>query len=261
MAQSFTDLLAQYRSQAQAPQETPQGQGVQSQNLNAQYTQAQAYQTARQGAAGAVAQAQTDQMQQQALVMQGQEQRQQLNQQQLADKNTYAQKAQETLSQLDNNMLQLGEKDKEDKMEMAAKDIRLSNDKYRYNLEDIGRRQRLDTAIGMNEAIKKSVWAEDLGILQSNDQMQRALEADEGSFREYLANIDVGSAFSLALEEHQIAAMNSVYSGIGSSVTTAAGLAAHQAMQPKTPTSNYPNQQTTIQDMPDQNAPSDTVES
>ena len=227
---SFMDYLGQYKSQTQAPEEAPQGTGVQSRNLVAEAGRGQADAAAQAGAIELSTQTQVNQAQAQMQQAQGTAEKEQAMQQRVATKEDYTRSAKGTMTDLNNKMGQIGTQDKIDRMEMAGKDVRLANDKYRFNLDDIGRRQRLDTQIGMKEATRKSIWSEDVGVLQNNYQMQKALDADEGNFQKYIANISIDTAYSLALQDHDIAAMNSMYSGLGSAVSSGAGLAAKYAM-------------------------------
>lgn len=72
-------------------------------------------------------------------------------------------------------------------LESVAAAQRLSNDKYIYELEDIGRRQRLDSSLGMKEALNKAVFENQLAIAKDDYAFKALLEMDEAEFKKALA--------------------------------------------------------------------------
>jgi hypothetical protein len=68
-------------------------------------------------------------------------------------------------------------------MEQVAATQRLGNDKYLFELQDIGRRQRLDTELGMREAITKSVFANQLDLLKEDNAFNKLISLDDAEFK------------------------------------------------------------------------------
>ena len=162
---------------------------------------------------------QQEQMKQQGL--QVQQMRQQTAQDITASMERYRNSSEAVLMDLTQNMDRLTQAEKHDKVEQAAAQFRLSNEKYRWQLEDTGRRMRLTDAAQFDIALQESIFDEEMDLLRSDLDFKRMLDADEAEFTKYLANIDINTAIALAKESSEAASTTSMIGGLGTAATAA----------------------------------------
>lgn len=138
------------------------------------------------------------------------------------EKQRYKLMTKRSLDSLENSRENLTTAEKLDNMEASASFLRLQDDKYRYQLADIGRRNRLTEATAFDMELKKAIFSEELSILKDNIAFRSMLDMKEADFQKALADIDIESAIDLAKKESRDAADTAMISAAGSSVSTAA---------------------------------------
>lgn len=228
---SIADIINKYKAKT-ATGASPVGEsfetggtGVVRQDLAAQSVAAQNDRVLRNAAADNVAQSTLLDEQRKQSNMQRDNQITSLKQQSQAEKQKYQLSSDKILSDLESNMDKLSTAEKLDQMEAAASHLRLSDEKYRYELADVGRRSRLDDAIGFDEAMKKSVFEDEMDLMRSDLGFKKALDMDDASFRKWLAGIDVDTALAIAASQRRQAGETAMISGVGSAAVTGAGMA------------------------------------
>lgn len=124
------------------------------------------------------------------------------------------------LDNLEASHRELTSREKIDQMETAASQVRLSNEKYRYELADRGRRLRLDDAQQFDTELKKSIFDENLVSFRDNIEFQRALDLDEDKWARYLGELSIEDALeaSKGTKPSQLA---QVIQGVGTAVSSA----------------------------------------
>ncbi len=228
---SISDVIKKYKGQTAtgvsemgASIETG-GTGVVRQDVTGQRIAAQNDRALRNAAAGNVAEETALDEQRKQSNMQRDNEIERLGQQSRADKQKFEMSTDKILADIENNKDRLSTAEKMDQMEAAASNLRLSDDKYRYELADVGRRKRLDDATNFKYAMQEAVFSDEAELLKSDLGFRKALDMDDASFRKWLATIDVDTALSIAASQTSQANKTAMYSAAGSAVTTAVGYA------------------------------------
>lgn len=144
--------------------------------------------------------------------MEREEQLLNLKRQSREERQRYQIQSTKLLDNLDSARRELTSREKLDQMETAASNIRLSNEKYRYELADRGRRLRLDDGQKFDLELKKSIFDEELAGLRDNYQFMKALDLEEDKWNRYLASIDMDSVLELSKPQPSSAG---IYEGLG----------------------------------------------
>ena len=107
-------------------------------------------------------------------------------------------------------------------LEQVGFNLRQANDRYLFNLDIEGKRNRLDNQVAFDEALQASVWGSNYSIAEANAAAAIKLDADQNTFMESLAKMDLDTAAALAMGQraaYQTAAiaggMTEVASGLG----------------------------------------------
>ena len=204
MANSIMDVINKYQektAQTAAPIQTSiatGGSGVIRQNLNLQAAQAQKASAVMNSAADTSAEGKLLDEQRKQSNIQRDDQVTQLGQQRDTERQSYAQKSQSIIDNLKANKDQLSSAERMDQMQAAGTFLRLQDDKYRYQLADIGRRQRLDDANGFDDALKSAIFSNQSDLLRNNLSFKNMLDADDATFRKSLQDMDTATALKVA---------------------------------------------------------------
>lgn len=121
-----------------------------------------------------------------------------LKRQSREERQRYQLQSTKLLDNLESSRKQLSTQDKLDQMETVASNLRLSNEKYRYELADTGRRLRLDNAVAFDTELKKSIFDDSLTQLRDDVKFQKALDLNEAEWTKFIGNIDIDSALFAA---------------------------------------------------------------
>jgi len=198
------DVINKYQektAQSAAPIQTSiatGGSGVIRQNLNLQAAQSQKAAAVMNSAADTSAEGKLLDEQRKQSNIQQDEQITQLGQQRDSERQSYTQKSQSIIDNLQANRDQLSNAERMDQMQAAGTYLRLQDDKYRYQLADIGRRQRLDDASSFDEALKSAVFSNQSDLLRNNLSFKNMLDMDDSTFRKSLQDMDTATALKVA---------------------------------------------------------------
>jgi hypothetical protein len=225
---TISDVISKYRSKmatgTEAPEESLEvgGTGVTRQNVAAQMQAAQNDRALRNAAAGNVVEGNLLEEQRKQTNMQRDEQILQMGRQAKTDKRRFELQSNKILDDLENNLDRLSNAEKLDQMETAATYLRLQDEKYRYDLADVGRRKRLDDAISFKQSMKEAIFADELDMVQRDINFKKALDMSDADFRKWLTSIDVDTALAVSNSATAAANKAAMISGLGSAATTAA---------------------------------------
>jgi len=188
--------------------------GVLRRDTGAEAAQAKLGKNIVSGAAAEVAGATIEADQMEISQMQRAQQVTEQRQRGISDKQKFELKASELVDSLARERKQLSTREQIDRMEVAASQLRLADDKYRFQLEDEGRRQRLTDGIAFEDAMKRAVFADEAEIFKYNISMKKALDLDDAAFSKWLAEIDVNTALQVADTKKAAAAQSAMISGV-----------------------------------------------
>jgi hypothetical protein len=157
----------------------------------------------------------------------------QLGQQSKAEKQQYELKSDAVLTNLESQMDKLTSAEKMDQMGAAATYLRLQDEKYRYELADIGRRKRLDDAGAFDLEMQRAVFADASELLRDNLEFQKLLTLDDAEFRKRVADINIDVALGMAKTEATAKSEVAMVSAGGSIATgIVGGIAESKAGKP-----------------------------
>lgn len=212
------------------------GEGPRISNIGEQQANAQA-------AAGVQQQLQQQQVgaQKQAGQIQQQDQDQAAKTRTLSEETSkamddYLNQTQSTLDQYVQGTRQLDMNKDKAKLEQMGIVMRMANDNYVSNLQREGARARLNNDAAFNDALNRSVFADEEDLMQNDLQFRSMLNADDRSFNEGLANINLDFAVQMANSNNRAAANQQMWTGIGSLAGAGVKGAATYAQMPDSAT-------------------------
>jgi hypothetical protein len=211
-------------AEAVAPEEKSLGAGgtgVVRQDTNMQAAQAQRQRTIMNAAGAESAEGKLMEEQRKQANLQRDSQVTQLGQQSKAEKQQYELKSSAILDNLESQMDKLTSAEKMDQMGAAATYLRLQDEKYRYELADIGRRKRLDDAGAFDLEMQRAVFDDAADLLRDNLEFQKLLTLDDAEFRKRVANINIEVALGMAKSD---AASKTEVAGITAAGNVATGI-------------------------------------
>ena len=240
MPNSIMDVIDRYQdktAQQAAPVQTSLaagGSGVIHQNMQLQAAQAQKAAAVMNSAADTSAEGKLLDEQRKQSNMQRDEQITQLSAQRDSERQSYTQKSQSIIDNLKSSGDQLSAAERMDQMQAAGTFLRLQDDKYRYQLADIGRRQRLDDANSFDTALKSAIFNDQADLLRNNLAFKNMLDSDDATFRKGLQDMDTATALKVAGMDIQTAQQTAQWSAGAKVASAGAGYAAKNY----TPTTN-----------------------
>lgn len=145
-----------------------------------------------------------------------------LSEQALTMKQNFQQKAESLVSEYLQNMKKIETQRDQAKMEVASFLLRLSNDKYLNNLKVHGTKARLENNLKFNEELQRSIWSDEIELLNSDLNFKSLLRVDERQFERDIANMDLNTAIALATTASDTENYKRIASGMGDVVKTGA---------------------------------------
>lgn len=148
---------------------------------------------------------------------------QEQQQQQLADieerrKNidsVFDRRADEIADQLARGRKELGTQKYVSGMEQVGIVARLENDKYIYNLQAEGRRNRLDSELAFKEAFARDKFSDMASIFRDDIAFKQMMDMDKREFAEQLAHIDINAAIEAARDARKQQQTAMIFQGVG----------------------------------------------
>jgi hypothetical protein len=229
---SFMKFLDKYKTPASAPAtSTAVGAGATMANVGAERQLAEMEQLKAQEARKLG----TAEEQFRAQELQGRMQQtakmESLRQDSQASRQKYQQLTNGITSDLKMKMTDFSEAEKRDQLEAAAITMRLGDEKYAYSLADEGRRKRLDDSVKFDEALKESVFDDEIELFRSNIGFQKLMDSSDATFARQIADMDVSVALALAGAEAKAASRNAIVAGGTQAATSLGGYVAGRAAE------------------------------
>lgn len=154
----------------------------------------------------------------------------------------YLSQSQSLVDQYNQGLRQLDLNKDKARLESIGFAARLANDSYVSKLQQEAARARLDNELAFNEALARSIFAEEEDMFQSDLAFRSLLNADARKFTEELADIDLGFAMQMASDENRAAAARQMWSGVGG--LAGAGVQAYASSTPASTAQTEPAAQT-----------------
>ena len=101
------------------------------------------------------------------------------------------------LSQLERERSKLTLEEQTAKLEQIGFNLALADEKYIYQLQDQGRRQRLDSDVGFRVALQEAINADMVDLFKDNIEWQKAFDMSEREYQDWLAKLDINAALEL----------------------------------------------------------------
>jgi hypothetical protein len=105
--------------------------------------------------------------------------------------------------------------------------LRLSNERYVQQLQDAGRRARLENQAAFQDSLMRTTFDEELGLYNQDLQFRSMLRSDDAEFQKQLAGVDISFALEMAKQQATQANQTQLFTGIGG--LTQAGVSAYGA--------------------------------
>lgn len=160
--------------------------------------------------------------QQDALQQQFQQQNTQLSEQRIGMQEQFNTQLKGIMQDYRNQLTGLNLSKDKARMEQVGFMLRLGNQQYIDQLEQEGRKSRLDNSVSFNEELQRSIFADELDLFSSSMEFRNYLFADARDSQRQLSEIDIDFAMQIAGAENRAASGQMMWSGIG----TVAGKAA-----------------------------------
>lgn len=112
--------------------------------------------------------------------------------------------------------------------------LRLSNSSYTDKLQREGRKSRLDNQLSFNEALQRTIFADEEELLSNSLDFRTAMRADDRTFEKMMASMSADYAIQIANANATQANMQQQWSGIGTMVQ--GGVSAAKAYADSKPT-------------------------
>ena len=215
--QQVENLLSARTGKASAPGSGPRATNIQEQ-VQDQLTRGQLADVAQQ----ASLQAQQQGQEQRAVEQQFQQQKAQLNEQDISTQEAYQRQVEASLKDYQRNIKQLDVAKQAAKVEQLGFQLRLTNQNYIMQLKDAAARDRITSEIGFREALQRTIYKDEIDLLSSDLDFRMLLKADEAEFQKMLAKIDIDTALAIAAASAKDAAAQSIVSGVNKLVTAGA---------------------------------------
>lgn len=125
----------------------------------------------------------------------------------------------EILDRLEQNRTRLSQAEQIADIEQLGFQYRLGNEKYVYQLQDAGRRQRLTDETQFREALQEEVYGELTGILENELNWKRGMDVSDRDFAREIAKMDVRTAMEILNAEIRAQNQRQIAEGLGDLVS------------------------------------------
>lgn len=108
------------------------------------------------------------------------------------------------------------------KAEQAGFVMRLGRDGYINNLQNEGKRARLDNGLKFQEELNRSIFAEEQDLFNNDINFRSAMNKSNREFIQDMAGMDIDFALSVAAAENRAANQQMIYSGASTMISAGA---------------------------------------
>ena len=159
-----------------------------------------------------------------------------LNEQDLAIQDNHLNQANALMGMLTRETQQLDQRKKAAAAEQLGVLARMSNEQYTHALDMRGQRDRLDNSTAFGEALQDSIFDDEKDLLHGDLNFRKALGADAREWNEYMSNMGMDDAVTMANANAAAANKQAIWSAIGGLASGGAGMATMKAPAPETTT-------------------------
>jgi hypothetical protein len=125
----------------------------------------------------------------------------------------------------------------------------LRDNKYTQQLQDVGRKQRLESAADFKIALQSEIFKEYQGLFEENLEFGKALNADKREFAKQLAEMDLATAMEIMKADIKAANTQAIWTGLGSAGSAAASADWKKINSPSGSDSDFDKNQYNANDM------------
>jgi len=215
--QQVESLLSARSGKATGPGAAPRATNIQEQ-VQDQLTRNQLTDVAQQ----ANLQSQQQGQEQRAVEQQFAQQKAQLDEQSISSQETYQRQVEASLKDYQRIIKQLDVAKQGAKVEQLGFQLRLSNQNYIMKLKDTAARDKITSAVSFNEALQRTVFADEIDLLSSDLDFRMLLKADDATFNKMLAQIDIDTALEIAKAQAKDTAAQQTVSGVNTLIQAGA---------------------------------------
>ncbi len=140
-------------------------------------------------------------------------------------------KTQEILQDFVQRRDELDFKANSSRVQYALASMRLSNDDYLDKLEAEGARSRLEDQTAFEWELTQTIMANEMEMFQNDLSFKVAMNADERTFKEYIAEFNIDQAIQLAVAEAEAAEKQAEFQAIGGLASAAVSTVTQGAKQ------------------------------
>lgn len=137
--------------------------------------------------------------------------------------------ANQTLSEFERGKGELKSKQNLAKLDQLGFDLALQNDRYIYDLQDAGRRARLDDELSFKKQLQTNFWADQIELFNLETDFDTVLSDRENEYRESLSKSSIN--FDVLMRDYEFTAANraAIWQSVGNLVTAGtAGYASYK---------------------------------
>lgn len=160
----------------------------------------------------------------------------QLNEQQVSSHEQFNQQLKGMLFEQENQLRSLDLSKDKARMEQMGFMLRLGNTQYIDQLQNEGRRARLDNSISFNENLQRSIFAEEMDLFSNSLDFRNYMYADARDAQKQLAELDIEFAMQVAMADNKAANSQMMWSGVGNVLGAGMSYAAKDKTKTKTQT-------------------------
>lgn len=159
-------------------------------------------------------QAQQRGQEQRGVEQQFAQQKAELTEQDISSQETYQRQVEATLKDYERNIKILDVTKQGAKIEQMGFQLRLSNQNYIMQLKDAAARDRITNSLAFNEALQRTIFADEIDLISSDLDFRMLLKADDAEFQKMLARIDIDTALAIASSQAKDTAAQQTVSGV-----------------------------------------------
>ena len=165
----------------------------------------------------------------------------QLNENQVAANEQFNQQLKGMLFEQENQLKSLNLSKDKARMEQMGFMLRLGNTQYVDQLQNEGKKARLDNSVSFNENLQRSIFADEMDLFSNSLEFRNYMYADARDAQKQLADLDIDFAMQVAMSDNKAANSQMTWSGFGNLAGAGMSYAAGMKSGPgAAPTGNVP---------------------
>lgn len=147
------------------------------------------------------------------------------------------QQEQAIFNELERNKSQLGSQQGIAKLEELGFVLGLQDDKYVFDLEQQGEKQRLGNELEFKQSLQKAIYEDMYDLMEADTKFKEMIDADSREFQNELAKMDIEQALAVAATQASQANKQAMWQSVGTIGGIAAGYAGEKLSESDSTTS------------------------